>query len=163
MNQEETQPMPLGDETQPISSESDPAQGQNQDDGNSYTDFGGTEPPADGKGSKKGRSLSWPLLITISLAALLLIAATSAFGGYLSGINERTNYEITQVAQQVSEQYQLGLEDLEAKRYEMARQRFEYVIRLDPNYPGVTEQLALVLLEINTTATPTQVPTPTLT
>ena len=163
MNQEETQPMPLGDETQPISSESDPAQGQNQDDGNSNTDFGGIEPPTGGKGRKKGRSLSWPLLITISLAVLLLIAATSAFGGYLSGINERTNYEITQVAQQVSEQYQLGLEDLEAKRYELARQRFEYVIRLDPNYPGVTEQLALVLLEINTTATPTQVPTPTLT
>ena len=163
MNQEETQPMPLGDETQPISSESDPAQGQNQDDGNGNADFGGTEPPADGNGRKKGRSLSWPLLITISLAALLLIAAASAFGGYLSGINERTNFEITQVAQQVSEQYQLGLEDLEAKRYELARQRFEYVIRLDPSYPGVTEQLALVLLEINTTATPTQVPTPTLT
>ena len=163
MNQEETQPLPLGDETQPISSESDPDQGLNQDDGNGNMDFGGNEPPADGNGSKKGRSLSWPLLITISLAALLLIAATSAFGGYLSGINERTNYEVTQVAQQVSEQYQLGLEDLEAKRYELARQRFEYVIRLDPNYPGVTEQLALVLLEINTTATPTQVATPTLT
>jgi tetratricopeptide (TPR) repeat protein len=163
MNQEETQPMPLGDETQPISSESDPAQGQIQDGGIGNADFVGTESPTGGNGSKKGRSLSWPLMITISLAALLLIAATSAFVGYLSGINERTNYEITQVAQQVSEQYQLGLEDLEAKRYELARQRFEYVIRLDPNYPGVTEQLALVLLEINTTATPTQVPTPTLT
>jgi tetratricopeptide (TPR) repeat protein len=102
-------------------------------------------------------------LITISLAALLLIATTSAVGGYFSGINERTNYEVTQVAQQVEEQFQLGLQDMEAKRYELARQRFEYVIKLDPNYPGVTEQLAMVLLEINTTATPTLVPTPTLT
>jgi tetratricopeptide (TPR) repeat protein len=159
MNQGETQQLPLGDETQPISSESDPSQDQIQEGGNSVGDSGGTG----GSGEKKGRSLSWPLLITLSLVALLLIAATSAFGGYMSGINERTNYEVTQVAQQVDEQYQLGLQDLDAKRYELARQRFEYVIQLDPNYPGVTEQLALVLLEINTTATPTQVATPTLT
>jgi tetratricopeptide (TPR) repeat protein len=112
---------------------------------------------------KSRRSLSWTLLITISLAALLLIATTSAVGGYFSGINERTNYEVTQVAQQVEEQYQLGLQDMQAKHYDLARQRFEYVIQLDPDYPGVTEQLALVLLEINTTATPTLVPTPTLT
>jgi tetratricopeptide (TPR) repeat protein len=70
---------------------------------------------------------------------------------------------VTQVAQQVEEQFQLGLQDMEAKRYELARQRFEYVIKLNPNYPGVTEQLAMVLLEINTTATPTLVSTPTLT
>lgn len=157
MNQGETQSMPLGDETQPTSSEPDPSEDQIQEGGTG--DSGGTG----GDGDKKSRSLSWPLLITISLVALLLIAATSAFGGYMSGINERTNFEVTQVAQQVDEQYQLGLQDLEAKRYELARQRFEYVIQLDPNYPGVTEQLALVLLEINTTATPTLVPTPTLT
>jgi tetratricopeptide (TPR) repeat protein len=121
------------------------------------------EESANGEGSKPKRSLSWPLLIIISLIALLLIAATSAVSGYFSGINERTNFEVTQVAQQVEEQYQLGLQDMQAKRYELARQRFEYVIKLDPNYPGVTEQLAMVLLEINTTATPTIVPTPTLT
>jgi tetratricopeptide (TPR) repeat protein len=159
MNQGETQPMPLGDETQPTSSESDPSQDQILENGGTADNSGGTG----GDDDQGGRSLSWPLLITLSLVALLLIAATSAFGGYMSGINERTNFEVTQVAQQVDEQYQLGLQDLEAKRYDLARQRFEYVIQLDPNYPGVTEQLALVLLEINTTATPTQVPTPTLT
>jgi tetratricopeptide (TPR) repeat protein len=159
MNQEETQPMPLGDETQPTSSESDPTAAQPQDAVPAAEDLG----VSDQNGGKKGRSRAWPLLITLSLVALLLIAATSAFGGYLSGINERTSYEVTQVAQQVEEQFQLGLQDFEAKRYELARQRFEYVIQLDPNYPGVTEQLALVLLEINTTATPTTVPTPTLT
>lgn len=162
-NQEDTQQIPLGDETQPIPSKSDPVQGQNQGGSIGNAEIEGSVSSSEGNGSKRGRSISWPWLVTISLAALLLIAATSAFGGYLSGINERTNFEITQVAQQVSEQYQLGLEDFEAKRYELARQRFEYVIRLDPDYPGVTEQLALVLLEINTTATPTQVPTPTLT
>ncbi len=159
MNQEETQPMPQGDETQPTISQPDPSQEQTQEASTEGIDSVG----ADENGEERGRSLSWPLIITLSLVALLLIAATSAFGGYMSGINERTNFEITQVAQQVEEQYQLGLQDLEAKRYELARQRFEYVIQLDPNYPGVTEQLALVLLEINSTATPTVAPTPTLT
>jgi tetratricopeptide (TPR) repeat protein len=159
LNHEETQPMPLGDETQPTSAEPDPPQEQSEEGSTNGDENGGNS----GDGDNGGRSLSWPLLITLSLIALLLIAATSAFGGYMSGINERTNFEVTQVAQQVEEQYQLGLQDLEAKRYELARQRFEYVIQLDPNHPGVTEQLTLVLLEINTTATPTMVPTPTLT
>ncbi len=45
--------------------------------------------------------------------------------------------------------------------YDLARQRFEYVIQLDPNYPGVTDKLADVLVQINITATPTIVVTPT--
>lgn len=153
-NFEETQQIQDGEETQqtaPINDQTPPGEFEN----------GGAEPGEETGTSK--RSLSLPLVIIISLSALLLIAATSAVGGYFSGINERTNFEVTQVAQQVDEQYQLGLEDMQAKRYELARQRFEYVIKLNPNYPGVTEQLAMVLLEINTTATPTVVPTPTLT
>lgn len=153
-NFEETQQIQSGEETQqtaPSNDQTPPGEFEN----------GGAEPGEETGTSK--RSLSLPLVIIISLSALLLIAATSAVGGYFSGINERTNFEVTQVAQQVDEQYQLGLEDMQAKRYELARQRFEYVIKLNPNYPGVTEQLAMVLLEINTTATPTVVPTPTLT
>jgi tetratricopeptide (TPR) repeat protein len=98
-----------------------------------------------------------------SLLALLVIGAASAYGGYLSGIQRRTSFEATQVASKVDEQFQLGVQDLQAGRYELARQRFEYVINLDPDYPGVTENLAAVLLHLNTTATPTPVPTPTLT
>ena len=158
--------MPLDDETQQIPTDSDVSPENMQDDASSAEGTsvnGGDELSADGNNGNKSRTRSLPLLIIISLIALLLIAATSAYGGYLSGINERTNFEAIQVAQQVTEQYQLGLQDLEAKRYELARQRFEYVIKLDPNHPGVTEKLAQVLLELNTTATPTLVPTPTLT
>lgn len=133
LNHEETQPMPLGDETQPTSAEPDSPQEQSEEGSTNGDENGGNS----GEGDNGGRSLSWPLLITLSLIALLLIAATSAFGGYMSGINERTNFEVTQVAQQVEEQYQLGLQDVEAKRYELARQRFEYVIQLDPDRKSV--------------------------
>ena len=102
-------------------------------------------------------------LVVIGVLALLLIAAGSTFAGYQSGISDRKSAEATQVSAVADEQYALGMLDMEAKRYNLARQRFEYVIQINPNYPGVTEQLALVLLEINTTATPTQKPTPTIT
>lgn len=109
------------------------------------------------------RSTAWRWFIPLGFVFLVLIAGVSALGGYRSGIDQRTSLEATQVSQHIHEQFELGLQDLEAKRYDAARQRFEYVIRLDPNYPGVTDKLAAVLLELNTTATPTPVPTPTLT
>ena len=87
----------------------------------------------------------------------------SAFSGYRSGINHRMRAERTQMAINVQEQYELGLQDLEAKNYELARQRFEYVIQLEPNYPGVTEKLAEVLFQLSITATPTFAPTPSFT
>ncbi len=52
---------------------------------------------------------------------------------------------------------------MEQGEYSRALQRFEYVVKLDPSYPGITEKLAEVMLEINTTATPTLLPTGTLT
>jgi tetratricopeptide (TPR) repeat protein len=105
----------------------------------------------------------WRWLIALCFLALLFIAAGSAYGGYQSGINQRTVLEATQVAQQIHDQFSLGVQDLEAQRYVMARQRFEYVIQHDPAYPGVTEKLAEALLHLNIIATETPVPTPTLT
>ncbi|MBP1702556.1 MAG: hypothetical protein H6Q38_1663 [Chloroflexi bacterium] len=111
---------------------------------------------------KKKRS-RWALIPLAGIIILLIIAVLSGMAGYRSGITIRTDAEKTLVSQQAREQYELGLQDIEMGFFERARQRFEYVIRLDPSYPGAADQLALVLLEINTTATPTLVPTPTLT
>jgi hypothetical protein len=120
-------------------------------------------PPEDSDLGTPRRSNLWRWLIPLCVLALLAIGAVSAYGGYVSGIDQRTRSEGTQVAMKVSEQFELGMQDFEARRFDLARQRFEYVIQLEPDYPGVTEMLAQVLLEINTTATPTSVPTPTLT
>ncbi|HEX9616579.1 MAG TPA: hypothetical protein VGA03_04135 [Anaerolineales bacterium] len=164
---DETRPNPVGDETIPMP--------VNDEKENPPGDLGETvvtpvQPaaPADQSGSgpvesNSDRSRLWRGLVLLSLAALLVIAGASAYGGYLSGIEQRTSLEATQVHREVAEQFELGLQDVNSGRYEVARQRFEYVIQLDPGYPGVTDQLALVLLELNTTATPTAVPTPTLT
>jgi tetratricopeptide (TPR) repeat protein len=111
----------------------------------------------------KGKRFKWLLITVAGILALILIALVSAFGGYRSGISIRQGAEATQIVQVVAEQYELGVQDMQSGAYQRARQRFEYVIQFDPNYPGVTEKLADVLVELNTTATPTLVPTPTLT
>jgi len=109
--------------------------------------------------SKKGRL--WLLRGGLVLLGLILVLVVSGLLGYQNGIGQRKNQEAFQLAVAVAEQFELGLLDIEAGRYEVARQRFEYVIGLEPTYPGVTDRLAEVLLVLNVTATPTSAPLPT--
>ncbi len=117
-------------------------------------------PPEPPEKRRRGKWVLWALLGVFLLA---LIAGGSALAGYRSAIDQRNAFGSTQIAGETNAQYALALADMEAKNYEMARQRLEYVIRLDPNYPGAADALANVLLAQRTTATPTVAPTPTLT
>jgi len=124
-------------------------------------DAGGPDSPNKGK-TKKRKRFSWVLGAFLGILGLAIIAGISAYSGYQSGIGLRKEAEGTLVSQVAQEQFELGVQDIEQGNYSRARQRFEYVIQLDPDYPGVTEKLADVLFELNTTATPTVAPTPTL-
>ena len=106
---------------------------------------------------------SWGLITIAGILFLAAVAAVSGFAGYNTGIDLRTGAQKTQVVLTAKEQFELAVQDMSEGQYFRARQRLEYVIQLDPNYPDVTEKLAEVLLELNTTATPTVAPTPTLT
>lgn len=112
---------------------------------------------------KKRKRPGWPLWTFLGLLGLVAVAAISAFSGYRSGISLRTDAKETQVASEIQQQFDLAQQDMANKQYDRARQRLQYVIQLNPNFPGATEKLADVLLELNTTATPTAAPTPTLT
>ena len=90
--------------------------------------------------------------------AVLLITAFGALGGYYSGIATRKATENNNRALAASMQYQLGLTDLQAGRYGFAKQRFEYVIELDPGFPGVLEKMAEISIIMNATATPHLLP-----
>lgn len=120
-----------------------------------------TARPAANKPPRKRRS--WILYSVLGLLALVLIAGLSATGGYFSGIGLRQNAEKTQVAAAAQEQYERAMEDIDDGAYGLARQRLEYVIKINPSYPGAVDKLADVILQLNTTATPTLAPTPTLT
>lgn len=96
----------------------------------------------------------------------MALAVLSAGGlGYWNGSSQRAAAQRRLTVQAAQEQFDLALVDLEAGRYELARQRLEYTIRLDPSFPGAAERLAEALLALApplATATPAASPTPDL-
>ena len=111
----------------------------------------------------------WPWV----LAGILLIIVIGGAGvglGYNSAIQNRIQKQSNLIALGATTQFQLGQQDLEAGRLEMARKRFEYIIQIDPNFPGATEKLAEVMLAMALLSTPieevpqapTSTPTPDL-
>ena len=105
---------------------------------------------------------NWVLWAILGVLVLALIAAGSAYGGYASARQERAKVYATQVNAEAQAQYELVLQDIAAKNFDLARQRLEYIISLNPAFPGAADKLSEVLLEQRITATPTNAPTPTL-
>ena len=92
------------------------------------------------------------------IVGVLLITAFGGLGGYYSGIANRRAIEQNNRSLAASMQYQLGLTDLQNGNLEFAKQRFEYVIQLDPGFPGVLEKMAEIAIVMNATAIPTDAP-----
>jgi tetratricopeptide (TPR) repeat protein len=117
--------------------------------------------PAAAPKRKRGRGF---LLNALGLIILLAIAV---FGGYRSGIGVRQQTRTNALNQQLGEQYQNALVDIQFGRYEIAKQRLEWIIKNDSNFPGAQQTLTDVLVQINLqenyvppTATPSLTPTP---
>ncbi len=113
---------------------------------------------------RKSSKLIWMAFIFLILF-LAMLAGSAAIGGmlgYAYGQAQRETLIIEQSSQQVQVQYELALTDIEAGRWDVARQRFEWVLDQEPNYPGAVDKLAEAMAVLYATATPTPVP-PTLT
>ena len=50
-----------------------------------------------------------------------------------------------QIVLSLSEQYYLAQQDMQAGRFEHARQRFEYILAVDPGFPGAAAGLGQAL------------------
>lgn len=127
------------------------------------------EPPVPPVPEQKKAGKSWfswlprRVILAVSLAILLITALTTgAFAGYRSAKHTQAQVAQSQSQKSLQEQYLLGAQDMQAGRYEVARQRFEYILSLDPTYPGAADRLAEVMAVLFATATPTQ-PAPTIT
>jgi len=110
---------------------------------------------------KRGRTFLLYALI------LIVILGIALYSGYRSGIGIRRETRAQAMSQQIGEQFQNTLVDIEFGRYEIAKQRLEWIIENDPSFPGAQEKLTEVLVQINLqenyvqpTATPSLVPTP---
>jgi len=103
------------------------------------------------------RILRWFVLLAVTGVLL------AALVGYSTGQSARRSQLEVSLARAADEQFQLGLEDLEAGRFEIARQRFEYVILLEPSYPNAAQRLAEALVGVDAplaTFAPPATPTP---
>lgn len=96
------------------------------------------------------------------VCALLLSISAGALAGYQTGGRERQATATKLSLLSLDQQYNLALQDIAEDRLDIARQRLEYVISLDPGYPGASARLAEAMAILYATATPTALP-PTIT
>lgn len=97
---------------------------------------------------------------------LIVILALAVLAGYSSGIGVRQENQSSVIVQQLGEQYQNALIDIEFGRYEIAKQRLEWIIAHNPTFPGAQDKLTEVLVLSNQptpTLTPSLTPTPDFT
>ncbi len=97
------------------------------------------------------------------VAAIAVLVVLGALSGYGAGMGQRKDAQSTQVAGQIQEQFDLGVQKMEAGQYELAKSHFEFVISKDPNYPGLLEAYTELLLRMDVTPTPTVTNTPAFT
>jgi tetratricopeptide (TPR) repeat protein len=109
-----------------------------------------------------------PPLILIALGVLAVFAITigvAIWGGYQSGLRQHQSQIQATRSAELKNQYDLGVADLAAGHNELAQQRFEYILGIDPSYPGAAEKLveakAVVVPEMTPSATPVPLPTVT--
>lgn len=97
------------------------------------------------------RRLRWAIALVIGFIAFV---GLGALGGMQAGLSARSGAERMERAVEAETQFQLALADLQSGRCDLASQRFQYVSQLNPDYPGILEQLSQALLCASGTATP---------
>lgn len=103
------------------------------------------------------------LRILFVITLLVVTGIVGAAVGYQDGIRQAAVFQPADDSDKILEQFELGQQDFEAGRYDLARQRFEYVIALEPDkYPAAWSYLSEILAIMNATATFTPIP-PTVT
>jgi tetratricopeptide (TPR) repeat protein len=99
----------------------------------------------------------------LNILIFLLIIGFGIFGGYQSGIGIRQRAQTDLESQQLSDQFSRALVDIQFGNYDAAIQRLEYIIQVNPSFPGAMEKLTEVMVLSNIpTATPVVSPTPEL-
>jgi hypothetical protein len=93
-----------------------------------------------------------------SLVILLFMSLIGGLGGYRAAQLEREKSLAALGVESLSEQYSLAIQDLEGGRFDVARQRFEYILARDPAFPGAADGLARAIQILYASATPSPIP-----
>lgn len=94
------------------------------------------------------------------LVVVVILISIGLLAGYNSGMGQRYDAQKTLVTAQLQEQFELGLQKMEAGQYDLARQHFDYIIQNDPEFPGVLDAYTELLLRIQISPTPIASNTP---
>lgn len=108
-------------------------------------------PPAPPARRPARRISSTTLLIVLFSCGLISLIVASAVGGVVIGLQDRE----TDRQAEADRYYQEGLANFAGGKLELAKADFEYVLRLDPAYPGAQEQIAQVIDRLTVKPTPT--------
>lgn len=116
-----------------------------------------TETPATGMREAPRRRRWW--LFLLAYIAVLFFVGVVAF---TQGRNVNQTRRQEEISNSLQEQFDLGVQDLEAGNYQVAKQRFEAILRVDPGFPEVEDKLVQIYVVLNA-STPTSTPEPTST
>jgi hypothetical protein len=97
----------------------------------------------------------WAIFGALAFGSVMAIGLAS---GYLSAQETLRRQSVAQAALDLGEQYNLALADLQEGRYQVAQQRFEFILKQDASYPGAADGLAQAIQVLYATATPSAVP-----
>jgi hypothetical protein len=123
------------------------------------------EPPheADGEPEQPPKRRRWLRWVFIGIIVFILIVGLGGVGGYLQAQGAINAERTQQAAVEAVIQFRMGEDDLNALRCGIAMQRFQYVARVNPEYPGLQEKLVAAQICSGGTATPTVALAPTVT
>ncbi len=97
------------------------------------------------------------MLIGALLCVLLAALGVSAAGGAVAGQRQRQIEATQTTTAEIAVQFSLGTANLQAGQYQLAAERFRWVLARAPGYPGAAEGLAQA--EQQMAAGPTAIPT----
>jgi len=100
------------------------------------------------------RGYWWALVFP---ALLLIGVCTAAYFGFQDGLRAREAARVAAELQSLDEQFERGIEDLLAGRYDLAQQRAEYILGINPEHEAAIGLLDLALEAMNL---PTSTPLP---
>jgi tetratricopeptide (TPR) repeat protein len=100
----------------------------------------------------KARGLSATTLLILAFACgFLSIIIAAGLGGVYAGLQDRTADQQAQA----DKFYDEGVANRAAGKLQLAKADFEYVLKIDPAYPGATEQLQQIVDLLTVKPTPT--------
>lgn len=128
---------------------------------NTGIDFDSTiniNPPTKPLPAAKPKRWIWVL---VGFLIILIGAGIGSYIGYNAAVKARVAEQSSKVALVTTTQFQLALVDQTEGRLDTARKRLEYIIQLNPNFPGISGKLAEVMMAQAVIATPTVPAEPT--